>query len=151
MPQNVCGGSIYSETVVVTAAHCCKIFEDTIYDETWFEVIAGDLILYQNSGSEQRSKIKNYLIHPDYCTSPATNDICLLYLEDRFDLSGDNVKSISLATVDPEPATDCLISGWGLLEVRAQKLLCTFFKISKELVKIFICLFSLMEILDLTI
>ena len=151
MPQNVCGGSIYSETVVVTAAHCCKIFEDTIYDESYFEVIAGDLILSENSGLEQRSKIKNYLIHPDYCTSPATNDICLLYLEDRFDLSGDNVKSISLATVDPEPATDCLISGWGLLEVRAKKLLCTFFKISKELVKIFICLFSLMEILDLTI
>ena len=31
-PQNICGGSIYSETVIVTAAHCCKIFEvpDTI-------------------------------------------------------------------------------------------------------------------------
>ena len=117
-PQNVCGGTIYSETVIVTAAHCCKMFEDTIYDTTWFEVIAGDLILSENSGLEQRSKIKSYLIHPEYTTNPATNDICLLYLEDEFDLSGDNVKSIPLATKDPEVGTGCYISGWGLLEVR---------------------------------
>ena len=64
-PQNICGGSIYSETVIVTAAHCCKIFEDTGYNTTWFEIIAGELIFSQNSGLEQRSKIYTYLIHPD--------------------------------------------------------------------------------------
>ena len=32
----------------------------------YYEVIAGDLILSDNSGLEQRSKIKDYLIHPDY-------------------------------------------------------------------------------------
>ena len=31
-----------------------------------YEVIAGDLIRSDNSGLEQRSKIKDYLIHPDY-------------------------------------------------------------------------------------
>ena len=116
-PQNVCGGSIYSETVVVTAAHCCKIFEEQI-DESYFEVIAGELNLCEDSGLEQRSKIKNYLIHPEYTSTPtATNDICLLYLEDGFDLSGDNVKSIPLGDKDPEVGTDCYISGWGLLQV----------------------------------
>ena len=101
----------------MTAAHCCKIFEDTIYDTTWFEVIAGDLILSDNSGLEQRSKIKDYLIHPDYSTNPATSDICLLYLETKLDFSGDNVKYIEAAVDDPEPDTLCEISGWGLLEV----------------------------------
>ena len=117
MSQNVCGGSIYSETLIVTAAHCCKIFEDQV-DERYFEVIAGELNLSEDSGLEQRSKIKNYLIHPEYTSVPtATNDICLLYLEDEFDLSGDNVKSIPLADKDPEVGTDCYISGWGLLQV----------------------------------
>ena len=116
-PQNACGGSIYSETVIVTAAHCCKIFEDTPYDTTWFQIIAGDLIFSDNSGLEQRSKIKDYLIHPDYSINPATNDICLLYLETKLDFSGDDVKYIEAAVLDPEPGTLCDISGWGLLEV----------------------------------
>ena len=116
-PQSICGGTIYSETVIVTAAHCCKVFEDTEYDETRFEVIAGDLILSDNSGLEQRSKIKDYLIHPDYSINPATSDICLLYLETKLDFSGDDVKYIEAAVLDPEPGTLCDISGWGLLEV----------------------------------
>ena len=116
-PQSICGGTIYSETVIVTAAHCCKVFEDTEYDETWFEVIAGDLILSDNSGLEQRSKIKDYLIHPDYTTNPPASDICLLYLETELDFSGNDVKYIEAALEDPEPGTMCDISGWGLLEV----------------------------------
>ena len=115
-PQSICGGTIFSETVIVTAAHCCKVFEDTIYDATWFEVIAGDLILSDNSGLEQRSKIKDYLIHPDYTTNPPTNDICLLYLETELEFN-DDVKYIDLEVKDPEPGTMCDISGWGLLEV----------------------------------
>ena len=102
--------------MIVTAAHCCKVFEDTIYDATWFEVIAGDLILSDNSGLEQRSKIKDYLIHPDYTTNPPTNDICLLYLETELEFN-DDVKYIDLEVKDPEPGTMCDISGWGLLEV----------------------------------
>ena len=116
-PQSICGGTIFSETVIVTAAHCCKVFEDTIYDVTWFEVIAGDLILSDNSGLEQRSKIKDYLIHPDYTTNPPASDICLLYLETELDFSGNDVKYIEAALEDPEPGTMCDISGWGLLEV----------------------------------
>ena len=115
-PQNICGGSIYSETVIVTAAHCCKIFEDTGYNTTWFEIIAGELIFSQNSGLEQRSKIYTYLIHPDYSNHGA-NDICLLYLETELDFSGDDVYYIEAALSDPEPGTLCDISGWGPLEV----------------------------------
>ena len=81
-----------------------------------YEVIAGDLIRSDNSGLEQRSKIKDYLIHPDYTTNPPTNDICLLYLETELEFN-DVVKYIELELKDPEPGTMCDISGWGLLEV----------------------------------
>ena len=108
---NYCGGSIYSETVVVMAARCCKYIEGH-GNFTDVEIIAGELSPSNATEFGQRSKIKTHLIHPNYTRLPDTNDICLLYLEDAFDLSGPNVKSIPLATKDPEPNTDCNISGW---------------------------------------
>ena len=45
------------------------------------------------------------------------NDICLVYLETKFDLRGNDVNSTKAAIHDPEPGTMCDISGWGLLEV----------------------------------
>ena len=46
----------------MTSATFCHLIRQIQY----YEVIAGDLILSDNSGLEQRSKIKDYLIHPDY-------------------------------------------------------------------------------------
>ena len=60
-----CDGTIYSESLIITSASCCN-FINKNYTMKYYEVIAGDLILSDNSGLEQRSKIKDYLIHPDY-------------------------------------------------------------------------------------
>ena len=57
-----CDGTIYSESLIVTSATFCHLIRQIQY----YEVIAGDLILSDNSGLEQRSKIKDYMIHPDY-------------------------------------------------------------------------------------
>ena len=111
-----CGGSIYSETVVVTNVQCCFTLE-RVSNVT---IVAGELSQTNSSEFGQRSKVESYLIHPNYTINPETNrtlcnecDICLLFLEDGFDLSGDNVKSIPLATEDPDLNTNCSISGWG--------------------------------------
>ena len=45
------------------------------------------------------------------------NDICLVYLETKFDFSGNDVKNIKAANYDPEPGTMCDISGWGAEKV----------------------------------
>ena len=47
----------------------------------------------------------------------AENDICLVYLETKFDFSGNDVKNIKAAIEDPETGTMCDTSGWGDLEV----------------------------------
>ena len=62
---HVCDGTIYSETVIVTSGKCCHDYLGYVGYEN-YEVIAGDLIRSDNSGLEQRSKIKDYLIHPEY-------------------------------------------------------------------------------------
>ena len=101
--------------MIVTSGKCCHDYLGYVGYEN-YEVIAGDLILSDNSGLEQRSKIKDYLIHPNYTTNPPTNDICLLYLETELEFN-DDVKYIQAPLHDPEPGTMCDISGWGLLEV----------------------------------
>ena len=81
-------------------------------------VVAGDLSLKNHSGFEQKSDISKYIIHPEYDSDNSfANDICLLYMDTPFNLTGKNVKNIELATVDPKPGTPCDISGWGLLNV----------------------------------
>ena len=114
--RNICGGSIYSENVIITAAHCCDaIFSK--WDENDFVIVAGEYSLSEESGKEQTSKVKAHRIHPEYDSKQIKNDICLLYLEIPFDLSGGNVTSVELATEDPEIETICDISGWGTLDV----------------------------------
>ena len=116
--SNYCGGTIYSETVIITAAHCCYLMIDATFFQ--YEVIAGDLIRSDNSGLEQRSKIKDILIHPDYYHGKEY-DICLLYLETELDFSGNDVKYIEAAIDDPEPGTMCDISGWGEVSIGMKK------------------------------
>ena len=116
--QMYCGGSIYSEGVVITAAHCCDGI--LVNDELWelsTEIIAGELSVLETSGYEQSSSIKNYTIHPEYNKTTVQNDVCILYLETPFDLTGKMAKSIELAKEDPQVGTTCDISGWGTLEV----------------------------------
>ena len=87
-------------------------------------VVAGDLSLENYSGFEQKSDISKYIIHPEYDSDNSfANDICLLYMDTPFNLTGKNVKNIELATVDPKPGTLCEISGWGRLNVSSNRFL----------------------------
>ena len=116
--MNFCGGSIYSENVIITAAHCCQgIFEsDPPAALEDFYIIGGELDLSKDSGTEQRRNIKAYKYHPDYATLPnggCENDVCLLYLDTPFDLTQPDISTITIAQEDPAQSTECLISGWG--------------------------------------
>ena len=116
--QMYCGGSIYSEDVVITAAHCCVgILVDNPLWEIDTDIVAGELSVLETSGYEQSSSIKNYTIHPEYNKTTIQNDVCILYLETPFDLTGKMAKSIELAKEDPQVGTTCDISGWGTLQV----------------------------------
>ena len=109
--NNWCGGSIYSETVVVTAAGCCQRLRIAPV-RARIQIVAGDISPTIHSEIGQRLKIESYLIHPNYTENVETNDICLLYLKGGFNLTTGYVKNISLATNDPEPNTECNVSGW---------------------------------------
>ena len=115
--QNVCGGSIFNETTVITAAHCC---EDIHLPDT--KIVAGELNLEVDSGIEQVRQIKSLLIHPDYNSDTVQNDICLLTLNSPLEFNG-NVSRIYLDEDDPVVDTKCQVSGWGDLVVSIQSTL----------------------------
>ena len=79
---------------------------------------AGDLSLSSTQLSEQRHRIKSYLLHPSYDNHTLEHDICLIELKTPFDLSGPHVGKVTISTHDPNPGTNCKVSGWGVTYVR---------------------------------
>ena len=115
----LCGGSIYNTSTIITAAHCCKVFEDgeQLHDQLDLTSIIAGRIDIDNIDNGQEKSVKNYLIHPDYIgVSDHINDICLLTLENELEFN-DNVTAIGLNTEIVEVGTKCIVSGWGTTEV----------------------------------
>ena len=75
-----------------------------------FEMAAGDLSLSSTQLSEQRHRIKSYLLHPSYDNHTLEHDICLIELKTPFDLSGPYVGKVTISTHDPNPGTNCKVS-----------------------------------------
>jgi secreted trypsin-like serine protease len=103
-----CGGAIYSERWIVTAAHCVKARPEEI------AVIAGTNELVE--GATRRIVARIY-VKPGYNPSTKDNDLALLELAQPLPF-GDRVKAVQVATVALEPpllVTDKLFSvtGWG--------------------------------------
>ena len=116
-----CGGSIYNEVTIITAAHCCKVFDEGLIqlDET---IIMAGRIDIDDIVSGQEISIQSYLIHPDYIgIDNHYNDICLLNLDWTTGLVfTEKVKAIALNSETLVAGTKCIVSGWGTLEVRFQ-------------------------------
>ena len=112
-----CGGSIYNEVTIITAAHCCKYFDEGIIQLNETIIMAGRIDI-DDLVNGQEISIQSYLIHPDYIgIDNHYNDICLLTLENELEFN-DNVKAIALNTETLEAGIKCNVSGWGTLLVR---------------------------------
>ncbi|XP_075167418.1 trypsin alpha-like [Haematobia irritans] len=101
---HICGGSIYRERVVITAAHCIRIFVAILYSIQYGITTVGG---YTNVISAI-----HIVPHPQYDASTNNNDIALIFL--LFPIPfGPNAQPIELATADPAPDTPATVTGWG--------------------------------------
>jgi len=107
-----CGGSVYDENTIITAAHCCDG-----QSANRIKVVAGEHNLEKNEGYEQERSVRRIEMHEQYDSSRITSDICILKLDEPLTL-GSEVKGVTLPAADDEfPAgTPATVSGWGVTD-----------------------------------
>jgi secreted trypsin-like serine protease len=108
-----CGGSIYSDKWIVTAAHCMPgLTPDSL------DVIAGTNTL---KSGVKRHDVKRILVHGDYEKhAPQDSDIALIELKEPLAL-GPKIKAVAvLAPADEEKTLvagkELVVTGWGAME-----------------------------------
>ncbi|XP_017076088.2 trypsin beta-like [Drosophila eugracilis] len=99
-----CGGAIYSDRAIVTAAHC--IFEIRVEG---LSIRAGSS--HWSKGGQLVNVLKA-VYHPLYDNKTFFNDIGVLILESPLKFNN-HVQKIALADKSPVGGTMSLVSGWG--------------------------------------
>ena len=77
-----CGGSIYDETTVISAAHCCAN-----QDASDLRVIVGEHNLFEDDKTETTYEVSKVTIHPNYNGAQKKNDVCLVELTTAIEFS----------------------------------------------------------------
>ncbi|XP_058123209.1 serine protease nudel [Anopheles ziemanni] len=118
-----CGGSIYNEHWIISAAHCCDNFQ-----HHYFEVRSGMLRKRSFAPQVQVTRVTHMIVHHAYSATLMANDIALMRVEHPFHYNR-WVRPICLpakhrTTNDrdwlwgPPPGTVCTAVGWGALRER---------------------------------
>ncbi|KAH8234306.1 hypothetical protein KR038_007248, partial [Drosophila bunnanda] len=109
-----CGGSLISETMIVTAAHCTMG-----QSPSQMMAIVGTNDL--SAGNGQTFSIAQFIIHPQYNPQSQDFDMSLITLSSPVSIGG-SVKTIQLADSDSNYAADTMatISGFGAINQNLQ-------------------------------
>ncbi|XP_039148839.1 trypsin delta [Drosophila simulans] len=99
-----CGGSIYSSTVIVTAAHCLQSVSASV-----LQIRAGST--YWSSGGAVFA-VSSFKNHEGYNANTMVNDIAIIKINGALTFSS-TIKSISLASSNPANGAAASVSGWG--------------------------------------
>ncbi|RZC40172.1 Trypsin domain containing protein [Asbolus verrucosus] len=106
----ICGGSLISPVVVLTAAHCVR---DLKPQEIKIRAGEWNIQTINEKISHQEKEVSKIIVHKYHLRSTLYNDIALLILNSSLS-KVENIGSICLPSSreDYDP-TDCFVTGWG--------------------------------------
>jgi len=103
-----CGGTIISNRVVLTAAHCFPTLPTTVY------VRVGDHDLNKNGANEKVIRVSRIIKNPAYNSKTMQSDLTLLVLSKSLRF-GPGVNAACLPKPTDRIRSTCTITGWGKL------------------------------------
>ncbi|XP_017014649.2 trypsin delta-like [Drosophila takahashii] len=107
---HACGAAIYSEDIVITAAHCLR--------DTYIFFLSVRVGSSYNHFGGQVVKAAKFLAHEGH-SKRMTNDIALIRLQSKLTMDH-RVSSIPLADSPPQSGSTASVSGWGALGFNGQ-------------------------------
>lgn len=103
---HVCGGVIYNENTILTAAHCVYKRE-----ESAFVVVAGSD--YRSGSDGYIVRVNSIVINSLYNSALSENDIAVVKLATPLHFNNTTINAIALASEEPSVGTNAIVAGWG--------------------------------------